>query len=225
MIKACGAPDRALPSPCGSGRIVRCLLLEEKVPSAARRMRCFLTLRTPAGSFLPILDRQPADEVEVLRLFPALPVVRCVSNVHLIRHGLRRATFPSRGRQRQPALHRTLKGKAEKVRTESREGFLERRFRAGNVRAAGGKRKNVCVSEYADIFSYHVGNCNPTTVLTMGQCGGSPVVFYPFLRQSSTARMRARARASAASGAETFISMPRVSRSDSARRSAASSPR
>ena len=56
----------------------------------------------------------------------------------------------------------------------------------------------------------------------MGQCGGFRPVFYPFSRQSFTARMRAWARARAASAVETFISMPRTSRSYSARRSAAS---
>ena len=38
----------------------RCLLLEEKVAGFARRMRCFLTSRTQAISFLPVLDRQPS---------------------------------------------------------------------------------------------------------------------------------------------------------------------
>lgn len=41
-----------------------------------------------------------------------------------------------------------------------------------------------------------------------GAAAGFSDLFYPFLRQSSAARMRAFARARAASGVEMFISMP-----------------
>ena len=79
-----------------------CLLLEEKVPSAARRMRCFLTLRTQANLFPPTLDRQ-CDKKRIF--LPAPPVVLRSSDADTSSvTAYRRATFPSRGRlSRHPA--------------------------------------------------------------------------------------------------------------------------
>ena len=77
----------------------RCLLLEEKVPSIARRMRCFLTLRTMAIPFLHRSTSAAADLAEMSWPPPALPVMRPLSNEHRIRRGV-------------PPRHLPLKGKA-----------------------------------------------------------------------------------------------------------------
>ena len=74
------------------------LLLEEKVLSAAKRMRCFPTLRTMAIPFLHRSTSATADLAEISRFPPAAPVVRRASANTSSVAAYRRAAFPSRGR-------------------------------------------------------------------------------------------------------------------------------
>ena len=96
-----GAPSHSVSEQQGSPRgqgpprmesciaVWRCLLLEEKVPSKARRMRCFLTSRTQEVSFLPMLDRQPAGcGGSAPASSSASGSAQVVRHRHLIRHGV-----------------------------------------------------------------------------------------------------------------------------------------
>lgn len=90
-------------------------------------------------------------------------------------------------------------------------GHISCKKRAGRIpppeRERRKTQKSLC-KQYTDIFSYRSPKCNPAAARMRGRPRGFSDLFYPFLRQSSAARMRAFARARAASGVEMFISMP-----------------
>ena len=136
----------------------RRLLLEEKVPSAARRMRCFLTSRTQASPFLPMLDHRHGRRRTFL---PALPVVYRSSDAdtssvtawppcHL---PLKGKAFPSSCAQRfrsRPCatggashihLHRIRRSSRQHLRAQARGQLPPRQTGHERVKAIGAHRQ------------------------------------------------------------------------------------